>query len=75
MNDKRKGWLADRYRKSCKSGKKVYATSEGARMAAERRTRQKGLVIRYYECPSCKGWHLTRVKSHGEAIRSLEAEA
>ena len=45
-------------RREC-SRKKRYASAEEARSTADHQARTTGRELNVYECPWCRGWHLS----------------
>ena len=50
--------MKDRRRSECEK-KKRYVSEADARMTADHQARTTGRELSVYECPWCRGWHLS----------------
>jgi hypothetical protein len=50
--------MKDRRRRECER-KQRYASEAEARATADHQARATGTELKVYECPWCRGWHLS----------------
>ena len=44
-----------------------YKSEADARRMVEKRARNRGVLMRAYQCPECGGWHLTHILDEAKA--------